>query len=224
MSPDGITAGALVGVNKRNGSWVFGLELDADGTNVEESRTRTQNTTLDYNGTNTDEIDIARRTDTCRSSKEMPFEASLRGRLGYLASESMLLFLTGGLSTAYVEHEIDCLTRTQFFDQTIPTTPFATHTTRTVANSNDWEFGWSLGLGFEKILADNRWRLRFDYAYVDLGSNDQNAEITRASTSAGLTNTGVPSAEYDWEEVYHKIRFSLIYKFGRPAPTYKPMK
>ena len=219
FTADGFTAGALVGTNRQRGRWVFGVEADVDLVDAEDSEVRTQDSIADYDGNATNEITFARRSETCRNSKDMWLEAGLRGRLGYLATENTMFFVTGGVSTAAVEHEVDCLSTTTFVDDGggLPSDSF-THTTRARGSDDELEFGWSLGAGAESRVGDGRWRARFDYMYVDLGSSTQTLNISRETTDPLVPNTGPSTIAYEWDEYYHKIRFSLVRKFGDPPP------
>ena len=220
ISMDGITAGGLIGVNRQRGRWVFGLEGAADFANAEDSVTTSLDSVADYDGAATNEIDFINRSETCRNSKDMWFEASLRGRVGILATPGTLLFLTGGLSSAAVEHEVDCLSVSTYFEEGggVPG-EVATNTTRAAGKDDSFEFGWTVGAGAETVLSNGKWRARFDYSYVDLGSNNQTVSISRQTSDADLPNNGPGSTTYSWDETYHKVRFSLVRKFGRPAPA-----
>lgn len=223
FTADGFTVGALIGTNRQRGRWIFGVEADADLANAEESETQTLNSIADYDGNATNEITFARRNERCRNAKDMWFEGALRGRVGYLMNQNTMVFVTGGISTAAVEHEVDCLSTTTFVDDGggVPADSF-THTTRVSGSDDELEFGWTLGVGAEKIIGGGKWRARFDYAYVDLGSSTQTLGITRQTTDPLVPNTGPGSISYKWDEDYHKIRFSFVRKLGRPAPP--PLK
>ena len=213
FSGDGFTAGVLAGYNVRHGSYVFSLEGDFDFTNVSGSDTIRVSSVADFAGQSTGEIDVANREDSCRADKDMNFEGSLRARAGYLVSPKLLVFVTAGLAVAQVDHQVDCQTTTTFFDQ--PTTAnLGTHTTRINQSDKQWEYGFTVGGGAEAKL-HHGWSMRFDYAYVDLSERKQRLTIDRSSTVANYDNTGATSTTYKWDEDYHKIRLSLIYKFGK---------
>ena len=222
LSLDGFTVGGLVGVNMRDGNWIYSLEADADFVDADDAKTRSVDSVADYSVGTGGQPDFANRSETCRHKKDMWFEASLAGRLGYLVSPTTQVFLRGGLAAAAVEHEVDCLSTIQFIDNVGAL--LATHTTRAKGKDDAFEFGYTLGAGIVHVIDEDegKWRLRFDYAWVDLGSNDQTVQITRTTTNAAIPNTGPSVVKYDWEEDYHKIRLSLIYKFGDPPPP--PLK
>jgi hypothetical protein len=221
---DGFTAGLLAGTNRLNGRWLFGLEAGADLTTADGSEERTQTSIADYDGNATNEITFARRNETCRNSKDMWFEGALRGRMGYLAAPNILFFATAGLSTAAVEHEVDCLLTTTFVDDGggVPTDSF-THTTRVSGSDDEFEVGYTLGLGIESLTNNGKWRSRFDYAFVDLGTSSQTLDVSRATTDPLVANTGPSEIDYRWDEYYHKISFSLVRKLGNPDPP-APLK
>ncbi len=223
FTADGFTAGVLAGTNRLSGRWLFGIEADADLTTADGSEVQTQTSIADYDGNATNEITFARRNETCRNSKDMWFEGALRGRVGYLAGPNTLLFATAGVSTAAVEHEVDCQLTTTFVDDGggVPTDSF-THTTRVTGSDDEFELGWTLGAGIESVISEGRWRSRFDYAYVDLGSSNQSLSVSRQTSDPLVPNTGPDSISYNWDEHYHKIRVSLVYAFGDRSPP--PLK
>ena len=219
FTADGFTGGLIAGTNRLSGRWLFGVEAGADLTTAEGSEEQTQTSIADYDGNATNEITFARRNETCRNSKDMWFEGALRGRVGYLATPNILLFATAGLSTAAVEHEVDCQLTATFVDDGggIPTDSF-THTTRISGSDDEFEVGYTLGAGVESTTNNGKWRSRFDYSFVDLGTSRQSLEVSRATTDPLVPNTGPSEVEYRWDEYYHKISFSLVRTFGNPDP------
>src|SRR6185312_12047858 len=91
---------------------------------------------------------------TFTSSFKSDWLVTLRPRLGY-AFDRLLLYATGGLAIA-----------NQKFSQSIVqlNTPFVE--TGAVSRTST---GWTAGAGAEYAL-DNRWSLKAEYLYVDLGS------------------------------------------------------
>jgi outer membrane immunogenic protein len=80
LSQDGFVGGGHIGYNFQRGYWVFGVEADIDGTNLNK-KTQSLN-----NGTSGASLDVN-------------WESSVRGRLGYAAG-STLFYGTGGVAFA----------------------------------------------------------------------------------------------------------------------------
>lgn len=90
-----------------------------------------------------------------------------RGRLGWLASPELLVYLTGGLAVS------DVKVSNAFADR-LDATPGAiggASNTRTKA-------GYMLGGGFEYVLT-GPWSIKGEYLYVDLGTTAVNSQIRR---------------------------------------------
>ena len=77
--------------------------------------------------------------------RNLPWFGTLRGRVGFLLTPSLLVYGTGGFAYGGVE----------FWDQT-----------RT-------RVGWTAGGGAEYLLAQN-WSVKIEYLYLDLTSNNNN--------------------------------------------------
>ncbi len=217
LSGNGITGGVIVGFNMTAGALVVGLEAAADLTNVDQSETVSASSRVEYDGLLAGQTDYALRDETCTRSKKMTAEASLKGRIGYLATPDLLLYVSGGLAFARTEHDVDCLSTIEFFEVDAQGSQ-GTHTTRAQGSKSGWETGWTLGGGAEMRIG-GAWNMRLDYAYVDLGSTDQIVPISRTSSVAGLPNNGASSTVYEWSETYHKLRIAVIYTFAAPSPS-----
>lgn len=105
---------------------------------------------------------------------------TVRGRVGWSTSmwgNPTLLYVTGGAAWAGGERHI-----TNPFNDNVKTS--ATHT------------GWTVGVGAEYAI-NNRWSLKGEYLYTDLGTQDyvggfpNNSEVSRVSVKANLFRLGV---------------------------------
>jgi outer membrane immunogenic protein len=144
LKPTGFTGGLQAGYNYQAGPWVIGLEADANALRM----------TADFARTFQNTIGRGNNRYTFTSSFESDWLVTLRPRLGY-AFDRWLVYATGGLAIA-----------NQKFAQTILqlNVPFveAGAVSRTTA-------GRTVGAGAEYGLG-NRWSLKAEYLYVDLGS------------------------------------------------------
>lgn len=84
------------------------------------------------------------------TGKDMPFGASLRGRLGYLVTDRLLAYGAGGWQFAHFNMS-------------------ATGIGAWSENRN----GWNVGAGLEYALNQN-WHARLEYVHADLGSKTTN--------------------------------------------------
>ena len=121
---------------------------------------------------------------------------SIRGRLGWLPLDSVLLYGTAGLGW-------ERLARTVNFSSTAP----AGTLTSSTYDATD-RFGWVAGAGVETILPGGKWIGRLEYLHYGFGAVAESGVITNnAGTSAfSGRNHGVDV-----------LRAGLSYKFGDPA-------
>ena len=116
---------------------------------------------------------------------------TVRGRVGYLTSPSLLLYATGGL--AYGETKLQ--------------TAFACATCGPPANTvnltDNWQVGWTAGAGVEWRFAP-QWSVKAEYLYVDLG-NISNTINYNYGPSSSLTST--------YHERDNIVRAGINYKF-----------
>ena len=97
------------------------------------------------------------------SSVRQTWDASLRARLGFLVSPSVLLFGTGGVAFTHVESSAHC--GSNFPVGWCAINGVFQNTTQT--RSSD-RAGWTVGAGVEAMIAPN-WLLRGEYRYADYG-------------------------------------------------------
>lgn len=73
-------------------------------------------------------------------SSELDYAVSARGRIGYAAGDSFLIYGTGGVSYGRINHDFATTNGTNSFTQ---------------QNIKDWSFGWQGGGGAEVMLTRN---------------------------------------------------------------------
>jgi outer membrane immunogenic protein len=86
--------------------------------------------------------------------KDIPWFGTVRGRLGFLPTDHILLYATGGL--AYGEARVSGTV-------TAPRLGAANF------NAADIKVGWTAGGGIEAALIDS-WTVKLEYLYLDLGT------------------------------------------------------
>lgn len=125
------------------------------------------------------------------------WDASLRGRVGFLATPSLLLYATGGAAWMRIESTSTCSSFTNSICSPANTGgPFALTNATT-------RLGWTMGGGLEHQLWSN-WLVRAEYRYADFGT------ITNVDVRSGVDSLAVA---YDIRVKSHTTNFGVAYKF-----------
>jgi len=127
---------------------------------------------------------------------------TLRGRLGLAIHDTTLLYATAGVAWGDRTHHV-----------VAPNAPGGLFE----QSDSDWATGYVVGGGIE-FLRDNRWSLRAEVLYADLGSKDRTYVITGCGGSVCEAK-----AKWDDEVLTARVGFSLKLG-GEPAPQYEPLK
>jgi outer membrane immunogenic protein len=190
----GFRVSGYVGYNWQIQNWVLGVEGDFAWADNDETGPAIPGTWSQTFGPG---IDTAGISDT--------WDASIRGRVGYLFTPTYLFYVTGG--AAWIEKEITATCGGTFpfgwcnnpggFSETV----------------TDTFFGWTVGAGFEWMFAPS-WILRGEYRFTDYGSQ----------TYTFFANAGVPagvdSFTFDVEQQTHTayVGVSYLFNWGGPRP------
>jgi outer membrane immunogenic protein len=141
---------------------------------------------------------------------------TLRGRAGYVVHDNLLLYATGGLAYASVDHTLsdNCVGCGDPVVAVVPGdfTP--------ISQSNDkTKVGWTVGGGAE-LLHDSHWVLRAEALYVDLGSE------THTYVSAPINPNFLVAAtsRAEWDDNFWVARLGVAYKFDSPNCCAAPLK
>jgi len=177
--------GGQLGYNWQRGRFVTGLEADISWTNFEGSGTWTA-----YE----DGVGNAWRK---KHDLEMDYFGTARVRLGY-AADAFMPYITGGLAWAKTSGD---LAVTQYNE----VSGIAAGTS--YADVDERHFGWTIGGGIETLLSD-RWSLKAEYLYVDLGEKDY--RFSGKVFNGADFNTDYYPSDLD----FHTFRLGLNYKFG----------
>ena len=149
--PSDPIGGVQAGYNWQTGPVVFGFETDIDASSIAKSESFTS-------------LGTTTRPDWLTSAdQELNFLGTVRGRLGYTITPSLLAYGTGGF--AYGGANVDT------------TVTSSTHgaTTTTCPNFcggrglSPTLTGWAAGGGLEYMVTPN-WSLKAEYLYFDLGT------------------------------------------------------
>lgn len=185
----GAVYGAHAGHNWQFGRAVNGIEIDFSAADIRGSVSKSGVVPGQFTFDDT-------RTDRAK------YLATARGRLGWSATDNLLVFGTAGLAWQRFETSVDerHVSAVNAFQNgtTFTTTPFD-------------RFGWVAGGGVEAKLPGSNWIGRVEYLHYDFGSVE--ASVNRASTFPGLP----PVAERAGRQSYDVVRAGLSYKFGMPV-------
>ncbi|WP_083991994.1 outer membrane protein [Bradyrhizobium embrapense] len=150
----GVTAGGLIGYNYQMDRVVLGVE--ADFNYVDLKSTKGGSTTAAFPGGVTGNFNIA-------NTSNIDWFGTVRGRIGFVPAERLLIYATGGVAYGEVKTNI------------ANSSAFSTGLSRLwLGDNSDVRVGWTAGAGLEYAFTNN-WTLRGEYLYIDLGSSGTTA-------------------------------------------------
>ena len=206
---DGWVFGGQAGYNWQfNKSWVFGIEGDIDATGQDGTATLAPNTAVTVFVPPAGALVLPTRTTTVAttgtSEEKLPWLATLRGRIGILPTDRVLLYVTGGLAVGEVK-STSSVTTTTSTALSFGTPPGPTSVSA-LAGASSTQAGWTIGAGVEGAIAGN-WTAKLEYLYVDLGT--VNSTFAGVAPFAPLvTSTHVTD---------NIVRAGVNYRFGGPV-------
>jgi len=136
------------------------------------------------------------------------WDASIRGRAGFLVAPAVLFYLTGGPAWLHVESTSNCSTALLGGDCSSAFGP-------SVITNSTTKLGLTVGTGVEAMLWPN-WIIRGEYRYSDFGAIS-NSDLRTCPTGCGLPFT--ESVNYDVKLRTHTATFGIAYKFGDSSTT-----
>ena len=197
--------GGQVGYNYQfSTNYVVGIEADAQGL-PGAGRTTTLNTAVATPGFPNTVVA------TTGLSKRQDYIGTVRGRLGYTFTPSLLVYATGGFAYGGVRSS------TTTVDNLVPTagvvSPYFTNGSRSTTLT-----GYTVGGGLEYLFAPNL-SLKAEFLYYDLGSLNYNAGT--------LTSNAAAAAPFTVDSIRTRVRYNgeiarvgLNYHFNTdPAPV-----
>ena len=135
------------------------------------------------------------------SSVRETWDASLRARLGYLLTPTLLVFATGGVAWQHFDINASCVGGSG------PSAWCIAVRSETVSWTKP---GWTFGGGIETAISD-AWRARAEYRYADFGN------VSHQFFAASIFDQ-VPMAE---SMKTHTVTIGLTYAFGAPAAKHR---
>jgi outer membrane immunogenic protein len=186
LRPDGFTGGIQVGYNKQFDSLVAGIEADLSYADLDDAKSETGATFIGGN------FQTGLET-------RLNWLGTIRGRLGLLAADNLLLYSTGGVAFSDAKTK---LTATNTFPPPggcVGGAPYCTN-----AASATSSIGWTLGAGVEYALTP-RWNMKAEYLHLDFGS--ERVTAVDANTPGGeITATAKVRVDI--------VRLGLNYRFN----------
>ena len=192
----GFAGGGQIGYNLRFGGFVAGVEADIQATSLNRQETLAQ--------ANTQTGPFPPVVSNVTIDRRFGYLGTVRGRLGYLLTESLLVYGTGGL--AYADIRTSASVSEQFTSNA--TLPFQFGT---AVQKSRTETGYTAGGGVEYALSAN-WSAKLEGLYYDLGrSKVGSSNFSSFNSSGNLFTTSGFNVRADNSGVIG--RFGLSYKF-----------
>ena len=153
--PTSFIGGVQIGYNYQFArNWVAGLEADFQGSDFKSAASVTNSANFVTAPTGTVTL-------TSSASQKLDWFGTLRGRLGWLPVDPLLIYATGGLAYGHTETSVSYSGQTTSLGALVENGPL-------VSNSQSkTPVGWTVGGGVEWMFAP-RWSLKAEYLYYDL--------------------------------------------------------
>jgi outer membrane immunogenic protein len=223
---NGVIGGGQVGYNYQfNPRWVLGFEADIQGSGERGSNAfadpfSTLVCTAEGQAGCLNQFSRFNGLAATAYDAKISWFGTVRGRLGFLISDQVLLYGTGGL--AYGRVELSGITNVNgslplggFFG-TVPFGPAAT-----AFSESNTKVGYAVGGGIEgkcSYLLPAGWTWKLEYLYIDLGSLDTSTSFAAAPAKAAVFFTPLAGTMTTHTHFTDNIvRVGLNYKFGYPA-------
>ena len=226
-SNGGFIGGGQIGYNWQfYNSFVVGVEADIQG--IASSRSNAAATSVLSLSGDPFFVNPAAVPDllgtTISSYKQLDYIGTVRGRLGYLVTPTLLVFGTGGLayggvsvSTSIAQGNTDCAN--------FGGAPCFTSAAFGAGNFSDTRVGWTAGAGLEWMFWPN-WSTKVEYLYYDLGNVTYTSGVLGASffdpAAGGSSLSAAVASQSRTRFDGHIVRVGVNYHFnwGAPAPVY----
>ena len=160
LSPQGVSGGLLAGYDFRFTNIVLGVVTDFSKTDISGSKSFATSVP-----TFVPEFSDAKET--------VEWLGTLRGRLGFVATDNLLVYVTGGLAYGQVNTSYDL------------SLPSAVPAVTAAERNNGWEVGWTGGAGGE--LSFGTFTISAEYLFYDLGTRTLNPVAIRGGVPQPTT-------------------------------------
>jgi outer membrane immunogenic protein len=204
VNTSGFIGGGQIGYNYQfANNFVIGIEADIQGI-AESSGTNSLSSQASVGGFPANPID-----QTLSSSTRQDYLGTVRGRLGFTITPTLLIYGTGGLAYGQTNSSTSI---TQFVEAA-PALPSAYSSFGSISNSR---VGWTAGGGAEWLFMPN-WSLKVEYLYYDLGSVSYGlSTLNNFNTAGTLFTSGAPFSTTSFRG--NIVRAGLNYHFNLLPP------
>jgi outer membrane immunogenic protein len=187
-SRNGFIGGGQIGYNWQFNTFVTGLEADIQGI------TGLNNSGSALTGATVVGVPV---TSLATATADTKYLGTVRGRIGFLATPTFLVYGTGGLAYGGVSASASV---TQ-----AGTNGFAG---AGAGSFSDTRVGWTAGAGLEWLFAPN-WSVKAEYLHYDLGTANFTWQATSGFFATPVYQTNASSVKFDGD----LVRAGLNYHF-----------
>jgi outer membrane immunogenic protein len=210
----GFIGGGQIGYNWQffNGAAVAGIEADIQGIAYSNNNRNFISAVPAPLGNNVVTVISAR--------KSVDYLGTVRGRLGWLFTPTLLVYGTGGLAYGGVTLNV------AGYQSVVPAGPNFTTTGFSGGQFSDTRVGWTAGGGLEWMFMPN-WSAKVEYLYYDLGSVRTSGGLTASTSTAAFTP--LPAGTLAWAnvtEISTRFRGNIVragvnyhFNWGAAAPV-----
>ena len=138
---------------------------------------------------------------TTNTTRQLDWLSTIRARAGFVPTDPLLLYLTGGLAIGENKNGIAVVCNT--------CVPPTSSQNATASRRSETGFGWTAGAGGEWAI-NPQVSLKLEYLYVDLGHSNEHLTYTYGANSSTL-NAQFHNAD-------HILRVGFNYHFRAPTP------
>ncbi|MCI0466648.1 MAG: outer membrane beta-barrel protein [Beijerinckiaceae bacterium] len=146
------------------------------------------------------------------ASKSIDYLGTVRGRLGFLWTPTLLVYGTGGLAYGGVQ------SNTSIFGSQVPNTGSTNFAG--VGNISSTRVGWTAGGGIEWLFMPN-WSVKAEYLYYDLGSVTyaNGPLVTNLIGTGTVTFINVSQSRARFNGNIVRAGLNYHFNWGTPAPV-----
>jgi outer membrane immunogenic protein len=202
----GFIGGGQIGYNFQFGnSWLVGIEADMQGTGARSSDIVTGVASIPAGIIGAPAVTQS----TISVNNAVDWLGTVRGRLGFLITPTMLIYGDGGFAYGGVHEGVDVASNLVVSGlESLGSPPVFGGFTNT-------RTGWTAGGGFEWMFAPN-WSAKLEYLYYDLGTTTFNVGALTLPLAGLNVFTDPVQASTRWNG--HIVRVGLNYHFNWGPP------
>jgi len=201
---DGFIGGGQIGYNYQFNSFVVGIEADIQGVAASNG------STLVFSQAGVAGFPANPIDQNLSSSRRQDYLGTIRGRLGFTITPTVLVYGTGGLAYGQTKSSTS-------ITQIVESDPLLPNHYSSFGSISNSRVGWTAGGGLEWLFAPN-WSVKAEYLYYDLGSVTYALSPLQNFNNAGVLFTaGAPVSRARFTG--NIVRAGLNYHFTFPAPV-----